>query len=278
VLSTLTMSTEEAPDNGVELEKLLLVIQSGLRVRARHHFFNWTQGAVQTLLPHDLLVCAVAEAGKRSYRIESFSCYPEQASRGEALNSREGGLVQRLAQLWEKGGCNPLLHREKAGAGPIAALLKEVAMHRLGSFVAHGICGFNGAAGTFFVFCALPAAPVRHIEYVAELLVPYMHAAWQRVQLQQDGAEPAARPAPRAAAGTEPASEFSGLLTARELEILHWVGEGKSNMETGMILGISGLTVKNHVQNILRKLKVQNRTQAISKCMSLNLLHPKRGE
>jgi len=277
VLSTLTMSTEEAPDTGVELEKLLLVIQSGLRVRARHHFFNWTQGAVQTLMPHDLLVCAVAEAGSRDYRIESFSCYPEQATRGDALNSREGGLVQRLAQLWEKGGCNPLLHSEKSGTGPLAALLKEVASHRLGNFVAHGICGFNGAAGTFFLFCTLPAAPVRRHEFVAELLVPYMHAAWQRVQDQQVQAVPAARPAPRAAR-PELVSEFSGLLTARELEILHWVGEGKSNMETGMILGISGLTVKNHVQNILRKLKVQNRTQAISKCMTLNLLQSKRSE
>jgi DNA-binding CsgD family transcriptional regulator len=73
-----------------------------------------------------------------------------------------------------------------------------------------------------------------------------------------------------------PSSVTSGvgnrILTGRELEILHWVYEGKSNMEIGMILGISGLTVKNHVQNILRKLNVQNRTQAVAKGLSLNLL------
>jgi DNA-binding CsgD family transcriptional regulator len=50
------------------------------------------------------------------------------------------------------------------------------------------------------------------------------------------------------------------------------VYEGKSNIEIGMILGISGLTVKNHVQNILRKLNVQNRTQAVAKGMLMQLL------
>jgi len=38
------------------------------------------------------------------------------------------------------------------------------------------------------------------------------------------------------------------------------------------ILEISPLTVKNHVQKILRKLNVQNRTQAVGKAMALRIL------
>lgn len=54
-------------------------------------------------------------------------------------------------------------------------------------------------------------------------------------------------------------------LTPRECEILQWIKEGKTNFEISCILGISFSTIKNHVQKILIKLQVNNRTQAISK-------------
>jgi DNA-binding CsgD family transcriptional regulator len=40
-----------------------------------------------------------------------------------------------------------------------------------------------------------------------------------------------------------------------------------------MILKISPLTVKNHVQKILRKLDVLNRTQAVGKALALRVLN-----
>ena len=65
----------------------------------------------------------------------------------------------------------------------------------------------------------------------------------------------------------------AGLVTAREREVLEWIYRGKSNIEVGMILGISPLTVKNHVQKILRKLNVLNRTQAVGKALALHILN-----
>jgi DNA-binding NarL/FixJ family response regulator len=52
-------------------------------------------------------------------------------------------------------------------------------------------------------------------------------------------------------------------LTDRELEILRKVSEGLTNAEIGYALGISAQTVKNHVTSILRKLAVNDRTQAV---------------
>jgi DNA-binding CsgD family transcriptional regulator len=57
----------------------------------------------------------------------------------------------------------------------------------------------------------------------------------------------------------------------REVEILRWMQKGKSNAEIAQILSISQLTVKNHVQKILRKLGAHNRTQAVAKGMSLSI-------
>ncbi len=69
-------------------------------------------------------------------------------------------------------------------------------------------------------------------------------------------------------------SEKEGALTARETEILRWIYYGKSHTEIGMILGINALTVKDHVQKILRKLDALNRAQAVGKAFALGILAP----
>jgi DNA-binding NarL/FixJ family response regulator len=68
----------------------------------------------------------------------------------------------------------------------------------------------------------------------------------------------------RAATTSElaPTSAFAPL-TERELEILKKVSDGLTNAEIGYALGISAQTVKNHVTSILRKLAVNDRTQAV---------------
>ena len=52
-------------------------------------------------------------------------------------------------------------------------------------------------------------------------------------------------------------------LSERELEILRKVSDGMTNAEIAYALGISAQTVKNHVTSILRKLAVNDRTQAV---------------
>ena len=52
-------------------------------------------------------------------------------------------------------------------------------------------------------------------------------------------------------------------LTSREMEILLLMAEGKSNQEIADELFIALKTVKTHVSNILSKLQVQDRTQAV---------------
>lgn len=53
------------------------------------------------------------------------------------------------------------------------------------------------------------------------------------------------------------------ILTAREKEILNWLKEGKSTWDTSVILGLSERTVKFHINNIMKKLDVVNRVQAV---------------
>lgn len=51
-------------------------------------------------------------------------------------------------------------------------------------------------------------------------------------------------------------------LSPREMEILQFVTRGMSNKQIALELGISHQTVKNHMTSILKKLDVEDRTQA----------------
>ncbi len=54
-------------------------------------------------------------------------------------------------------------------------------------------------------------------------------------------------------------------LTARELEVLELLERGSANKDIALRLGIEVATVKNHVHNILEKLRVQRRGQAAAR-------------
>ena len=52
-------------------------------------------------------------------------------------------------------------------------------------------------------------------------------------------------------------------LSPREAEILHHIAQGASNKEVAFALSLSEQTVKNHMSSVLRKLAVNDRTQAV---------------
>jgi DNA-binding CsgD family transcriptional regulator len=66
---------------------------------------------------------------------------------------------------------------------------------------------------------------------------------------------------PRRSEGT-PSELLSLGLTEREAEVLTWVARGKGNYEIGVILGTKRRTISKHVEHILNKLNVENRTAA----------------
>jgi len=62
-------------------------------------------------------------------------------------------------------------------------------------------------------------------------------------------------------------------LTSREMEVLELIVRGQSNKEIGVSLAISEATVKSHINNILSKLGVTDRTQAVTTALQRGLVH-----
>jgi two-component system, NarL family, response regulator len=61
-------------------------------------------------------------------------------------------------------------------------------------------------------------------------------------------------------------------LTAREREILEMISKGLTNKQIGSALDISANTARNHVNNIIEKLDVADRTEAVTTAIQQGLL------
>jgi len=243
----------------LEQEYLLRAIESGLRVASLHQLFLWTQGQLQALLPHQVLACMQFAPGGALLRIECVHGTVLAAGALETLAGRRDGLAPRIARHCAGGGHFPAFFdsgaREAGSAGgALDGFRSELAEAGIDSVLVHGT-GQTAAGASVFVLFGLPMRPGARHAYFLELLLPHLHLALGRLPLHGGG-------------GAAPARTLS----ARETEIVGWLRQGKSNDEMGQILGISGLTVKNHLQRIYRALGVSNRAHALARCMELRLL------
>lgn len=215
--------------NAREQEYLLHAIDGAHGIASRRELFLWSQGALQTLLPHAVLLCVELDAQGRARKV---ACLHGTVLAPQALallcDAVQGPAPAWLRQ-WQQGGGQPLALQ--AGA--------------MGHGLVHG-SGALAAGGSAFILLGLPAAAGFRETWLLQLLLPYLHLALQR---SASSAAPAPAPA----------------VSPRQAEILQWLREGKSNEEIGRLLGISALTVKNHLQRLYRQLGVNNRAHAVAR-------------
>ena len=254
-------SSDGSPPDALEAESLMLNIDASLRVHARSQFFSWTQGLLQNMIRHELLICALRSGEPLLFHIDSFASSPIEPAPFSEMFRRDTSLVPHLIKSWEDNYFRPVfVDAGNSSQFAQAPLARELSRIGTSDVLAHGTYDLFGKVASFFVFASKVGTTAARQSYFAELLVPFLHLAWVRTQVNRPASEGGASPG------------VPALLTAREQEILRWIHLGKSNIEIGTILGISPLTVKNHVQKILRKLNVQNRAQAVGRGLALRIL------
>ena len=87
----------------------------------------------------------------------------------------------------------------------------------------------------------------------------------ERIELPslQDSDRPAPPPSPFASSRESPDIR-ARRLSAREVEVLGMLAAGRSTPEIAIALHISNLTARNHIQNILYKLEVHSKSEAVA--------------
>ena len=254
------MDPEPTTLSARELEHYLFVVESSLQVRKSHQFFLWAQGQLQSLLPHEILFCVHGDLQRRDYTVARYTSAPFPDEQFAEIRHPEHGLVAKVIQAWKKNWEEPCLFHQNGQLGLYPQVELLMAEYGLRNLACHGTRSVNGGANSCFIFARLPQSPGPRQCYLLELLLPHLHAAFVRTMIDERR-ELRTPLAPHA-------------LTTREIEILRWVSEGKSNHQIGDTLSISPLTVKNHIQNILKKLEVQNRAQAVSRAIAARLITP----
>ena len=246
--------------NASDLEHLLMTMERALEVQTRAQFFLWAQGALQGFIGHESLWCAHGDIDRMQLQVECFSNGLTSDRVQAQVTDRTDGLLPRLVDDWIRGGRIPrLLSSEGGDQVGRRQLISDLKHCGFDHVAVHGVREMQGNYGSFFVLAGLDHVPNERDAYLLELLMPHMHLALHRMRMRE---------ATGSAVEVVPAT----LLSKREIQVLHWVKNGKTNMEIGQILGISPPTVKNHLQKVMRKLNVNNRAQAVGKCATLRLM------
>ena len=243
-----------------DLEHLLITIEKSLEVQTRTQFYLWAQGALQGFVPHEALWCAWGDVEAMRLKVQMFARGVINPRVESQMTNPTDGVLPRMVDDWLRGGRAPRLLSseggEQTGRRQLIGDLKRCGFDHV---AAHGVREVQGDYGSFFVFAGLERLPDQRTAYLLELLMPHMHLALHRMR-QRETDESSTDMAPVT------------ILSKREIQVLHWVRNGKTNFEISQILGISPPTVKNHVQKIMRKLNVNNRAQAVGKSATLRLV------
>lgn len=101
---------------------------------------------------------------------------------------------------------------------------------------------------TFCSFASEQSLDAKRLVPLVEYLGYYLHMALLRT-------------APKSAPATDRCVKE---LSSREVTILNWMKNGKTNWEIGKILGVSERTVRFHIESIFSKLEVTSRSQAVA--------------
>lgn len=97
---------------------------------------------------------------------------------------------------------------------------------------------------------------IEGVKPYGQLFALYLHEAIQRISKKQALAS----------------SQID--LSVREKECMLWAAEGKTTWEISKILNLSERTVIYHLQNVVEKMQVNNRTHAIVKAIASGVISP----
>lgn len=240
----------------------IAAIESLINIKTPEQLIEWTQCEFHTLFPHEIFIFGVGRISATSIQIGRMLIGGFPVGYVHATRRADGEVASPIMAKWCREAKPQLFDPQFAHADVPQTWFKIFQHYRLRNMAAHGMRDLNSNVATYFVFSRIPDKLTPHHAYLLELLVPHMHVALVKVLSQI-----------KLARHKSSASNLK--LSPREIEILHWLRFGKTNWEISQILGLSEHTIKNQVRNILVKLQVHTRAEAVAKAISMKMISAK---
>ena len=257
-------------------EALMQIVESSVEVRRRYQFFVWTQAKVAAVIPHEIAVCGLYQRTSKELAFEAFNSVPVVPSLLSLLTDARSSFMQQLVGSWLSHSQAMVLDLSRLGGDSAGAERERLSRAGIVEMLVHGVSRPQRPAEleSMFIFISTKAKIKPAAQTWLDMLLPHIHSTYLRAQDTERSL--AGNRAPAQPAAVRRGSPQT-VITEREKQILGWVREGNSNLQIGVLLGISPLTVKNHLQKILRKLDAVNRAQAVAKAMSMGILERSSG-
>jgi transcriptional regulator EpsA len=216
-------------------------------VQTIEEFKQWTRGAVRSIFPHEMLGCGYGRLHAGGVGVDGIIAvdYPIEHLKG--IRNKVGGIDTPILRRWLATREPQLFEADSPWPDAPQQWLHQFQRNGLKNAAAHAVYDTERCIGTYHSFHRIPGRlNETHIETLKRL-VPIMHEVLCRV-----------------IGYLTEASQFDSLfdsLSTREKEVLHLVGQGKSNGEIANAIYLSEATVKHHLTKIFDKLGIDNRTQ-----------------
>jgi transcriptional regulator EpsA len=255
-----------------ERDYLSDIVESSLRVMNRHQFFVWSQGALQRLVPHEILICGLDGGPRNGFEQHHFEATRYfRETHFQALCRTDTGLLAHLSRISKRtGDLVVLAPHPSTQSDPLdRELIALIGENELKNLAACLWMGPRSGLEAYYSFSRVNPLSER-TGYLLEMVVPYVHATFLRVLSNEHVT--LLRVLANEQSGGAARSRPGRLVTARQQEILALIRDGKTNSEIADILELSPWTIKNHIQMIFQRLNTTNRTQTISRAISLGIL------
>lgn len=245
--------------------KLLSFIKECNKIEEVEQLRDLIRNPLRSLLPHQMAVCGFAELAPcrivRLINVDFPAGYLQRIIRPDqiVLNPEFKSWVCRQ---------EPMLIRLTGNDAAVGRACRRPARdYKIDNVALYGVVDLCASTSSYFAFGNLHPSAIETYSSLLKAVVPHLHVSLIRiltrhyVKTVHDHADGAGVSIP----------ELDGRdflrTTDRERQILQCISAGKSNREIARLLGISEFTVKTHVQNLLAKLSVTSRAQAVRKAI-----------
>ena len=218
-------------------------------VRTVGDFKEWTKASLRPILPHEALISGWGHRHAGGVGLDVMVMVDFPAEHVESIRNRAGAIDTPILRRWLATEKPVIFDIEHAWPDTPAAWLESFRRYDLRNVLAHAMWDLERAGGTYHSFYRMPEAPGERESRTLCEITPVLHETFCRVI--------------RSLSAADRFSVCLESLTAREREIVHWLGLGKTNAEIACIGSISENTVKHYVTEIFNKLGVSNRTQLV---------------